>query len=215
MRLLVVAAWEPELTRFRERLAGATVDGIEVVTDTIGVGLVEAGIGMTRCVMGHAPDRAVLLGTAGALPRGKGQLAIGGVVVASAVQLVDAGILEGRSALPGPMPARVALDAGLHDALLTHGAKSVQIANTVGVTVDDPLAAALGAGDAHVEHLEAFAFARACAAANVPCGIVLGIANVVGARGRAEWLANHVQASAAAGDVAFAALPFLPRAPAR
>ena len=209
MRLLVVAAWEPELVRFRERMREVRVSGVDVVSEAIGVGLVESGMGMTRCVVRHAPDLALLIGTAGALPRAKGAVAIGDVVAGATVRIVDAGILDGRAALPAPMPKAADLDAAVLDALVRSGAKSVQIANTVGITVDDALAAALGAGVHHVEHLEGFAFARACAAAGVRCGIVLGIANTVGSRGRAEWLANHVQASAAAADVALAALPLL------
>ena len=66
-----------------------------------------------------------------------------------------------------------------------------------------------GNGDglaADVEHLEAFAFARACATARVPCARALGVANVVGSKGRAEWLAGHVGASEEAADVAWRAL---------
>ena len=203
MRLLVVAAWEPELARFRER---GGVDGVELVLAALGVGLVESTGAMTRCVVRYSPDAALLIGTAGALPRRDGELAIGEVVVGSAVRIVDAGILDGRSALPAPMPASAQLDEALHGVLVGRGAKSVQIANTVGITVDDALASQLGAGDEHVEHLEAFAFARACAAASVRGAVVLGIANGVGARGRAEWLANHTRVSGLAGDLAFDAV---------
>ncbi|CAN5916875.1 hypothetical protein BH11MYX4_BH11MYX4_63150 [soil metagenome] len=193
MKFLVVAAWEPELARFRERAGAAPIDGVELVLETLGVGIVEASLGMTRCVVRHTPEVALLIGTAGALPRADA-LGIGQVVVASAVRLVDAGILDGRAELPPPMPATARLDGAVHDVLVARGVKSVQIANTVGITVDDALAARLGAGDDHVEHLEAFAFARACAASSVRAGIVLGIANGVGARGHAEWLANHTRA---------------------
>ena len=208
VKLVVVAAWEPELARFREGLAGAGSGEVEVVLATLGVGAVEAAIGMTQCVARHAPDAALLIGTAGSLPRarGEGELAIGDVVVASAVRIVDGALLDGRAELPPPMPAVARTDAVLHGALAACGAKSVQIANPVGITVDDGLAARLGAGDDHVEHLEAFAFARACAAAQVRCGILLGIANGVGAHGRAEWLANHARASALAGELALSAI---------
>lgn len=212
-RLLVVAAWEPELLRFRERLAAAagagTLPEAEIALDTVGVGVVEAALGMTRCVMRHRPDVALLLGTAGVLPRPNAP-SIGDAVVASRVRLLDAAILEGAAQLPAPMPAQVTLDGAAHDALVAAGARSVQIANTVGITVDDVLAARIaGAASVEIEHLEAFAFARACAAAGVPCGIVLGVANVVGSRGRAEWLENHSAASARAADVAWDALTAL------
>ena len=209
LKLLVVAAWEPELVRLREHVDAAVPAEVELVLETLGVGIVEASLGMTRCVVRHAPELALLLGTAGALPR-TGAPRVGEVVAASRVRLVDAGVLAGTSQLPAPMPSEAALDLAIHDALVGAGARSVQIANTVGITVDDDQASRMAiAGSEDVEHLEAFAFARACASAAVPCGIVLGIANVVGARGRPEWFANHASASARAADVAWAALAAL------
>lgn len=210
LKLLVVAAWEPELSRLRERLSGEMAEGVELVLSTLGVGLVEASMAMTQRVVAEAPDAALLLGTCGAFgpePRA------GSVVAGAGVKLVDASVVEGTAALPAPMPAEAMFDRAMHDALVAAGAKSVQIANTVGITTDDALAArlALGSG-ADVEHLEAFAFARACAVGKVPCATALGIANVVGSRGRAEWLAGHVRASQEAADVAWLALPAIVRA---
>jgi nucleoside phosphorylase len=204
LKLLVVAAWEPELSRFRERLA-ETPPGVELVLATLGVGLVEAAIAMTQCVAREVPAVALLVGTCGAFgpaPRA------GSVVAGSRVTLVDASIVDGTSALPAPMPAECTFDRGMHDALVAAGAKSVQIANTVGITTDDQVAARLAVGSgADVEHLEAFAFARACAAARVPCATALGVANAVGSNGRDEWLAGHVRASQEAADLAWRALP--------
>lgn len=174
--------------------------------ETLGVGVVEASIAMTRCIARHRPAAALLLGTCGAFV-----LPVGVVVVGSSVRLVEGGIVDGDAALPAPMPAAASFDSTLHDTLVSAGAKSVQIANTVGITTSDALAARLAAtGD--VEHLEAFAFARACAAAEggpVPCVAALGVANAVGARGRDEWLANHESASAAAADLAWRAFAAL------
>jgi hypothetical protein len=111
------------------------------------------------------------------------------------------------------MPARATFDAAMLGALVAAGARSVHIANTLGITTDDSLASRLGHSTGPdgtppgVEHLEAFAFARACASHGVPCGAALGVANVVGASGRSEWLAGHTSASAKAADVAFDAIP--------
>lgn len=202
MRLLVVAAWEPELARFRSRADGAELAGVELAFEAIGVGVVEAAAGMTRCVIRHRPSAALLLGTCGAFA---GKRDIGDVVTAVDVHLVDAAVVDGKAAIPPPMPIAAAFDLALHDALVAAGAKSVHVANTVGITVDDDLAARLArSGD--VEHLEAFAFARACAAEGVPCAVSLCVANIVGARGRAEWLANHISASEKAADLAYDAL---------
>jgi nucleoside phosphorylase len=206
VKILVVAAWEPELARFRERLAAAREPReVEVVLETLGVGLVEVAISTTQCVARHRPDAALLLGTCGAFAAAG--LEVGSVVVAEGVRLTDAGVALGSSALPGPMPAHATFDVALHDALVAAGARSVQIANTVGITIDDELAARLSAGaSSDVEHLEAFAFARACAREAVPCAAALAVANAVGSNGRAEWLASHVHASASAADLAYDAL---------
>jgi nucleoside phosphorylase len=213
LKLLVVAAWEPELIRFRERsgISGAAArawkeeeDELMIAADTLGVGLVEAAIAMTQCIARHRPGAVVLLGTCGAFA--PSSLPNGSVVAAARARVVDVAVLDGLAALPGPMPPEVAFDPALHDALVEAGAKSVQIANTVGITTNDGLAKRLASSSCDVEHLEAFAVARACAVAGVPCGAALGIANVVGERGRAEWLANHERASALAADVAWSAI---------
>jgi futalosine hydrolase len=202
---LVVAAWEPELLRFRQRReASGTREGLEIVLETLGVGLVEAAIATTQCVARHRPDGALLLGTCGAFPTAG--LPQGTVVAAEGARLADAAVALGTSSLPDPMPAYAAFDVALHDALVASGARSVQIANTVGITTDDELARRLSAGGSDVEHLEAFSFARACARAGVPCGAALAVANAVGSKGRAEWLAGHVGASASAADLAYDAL---------
>lgn len=204
MRLLVVAAWEPELARLRARLAaGPTPRDLDVVLDILGVGLVEAAIATTQCVVRHRPDAALLIGTCGAFAGA--ELALGTVIAGADVRLADATLALGTAALPEPMPSHARFDPAICDALVAAGARSVQIANTLAITTDDQLAARLAAGGYDVEHLEAFAFARACARVDVPCGAALAIANAVGSGGRAEWLATHARASASAGDLAYEA----------
>jgi nucleoside phosphorylase len=207
--LLVVAAWEPELVRFREGV-GAGPPSLALAIGTLGVGLVDAAAETTRLLLQHRPSAAVLLGTCGVFVEAAPAFPLGSVVTGRVADLVEASVLAGTAALPAPMVVAAPFDGALHDALVGAGARSVRIANTVGITTDDALAARLAdKGARHVEHLEAFGFARACAAASVPCAASLGIANHVGARGRAEWLANHAHASARAAEVALGALPAL------
>jgi nucleoside phosphorylase len=207
LKLLIAAAWEPELSHLREGrgTSGLGLEGVTITLAPIGVGLVEAAIGMTRCIERHRPSLALFVGTAGSFAD-----ALFETVVGAKVHLVESSLVAAHAALPEPMPDEAVLDAELHAALVAAGGRSVQFASTVGVTVDDALAARLQAsrGD-DVEHLEAFAFARACAVAGVRCGILLGVANVVGSRGRAEWLANHVRVSTSVAEVALRALPSL------
>jgi hypothetical protein len=71
------------------------------------------------------------------------------------------------------------------------------VATTLAITTDDDVAAAMGDSvQADVEHLEAFAVGRACELAGVMFSAVLGVANIVGARGREQWRENHVRVGA-------------------
>jgi nucleoside phosphorylase len=88
-----------------------------------------------------------------------------------------------------------------HQALLRAGARVADVATTLAITVDDAAAALIArASTAHVEHLEAYGVAAACAARGIPFGAALGVANYVGARAREEWRAHHRTAAAAAVD---------------
>lgn len=201
MKFLVIAAFEPELVRFRELVRDEMA--AEVAIEAIGVGLVDAAIGMTRCIARHAPDRVLLLGTCGAFPsRG---LSIGDVVAGKSAHLA----CEPGAELPPPLRAHEDLDPTLHAALVAARAKSVQMTNTVGITVTD----VAPPSDRDVEHLEAFAVARACSVHRVPCGVALGVANMVGSTGRAEWRQHHVEASKRAAEVAWSALATLVTSP--
>jgi futalosine hydrolase len=200
MKLLVVAAWDPELERFRELTSAAAppLSSLSIVTEAVGIGPIDAAIGVTRCVEVVRPDALVFLGTGGAAPRAG--LRVGDVVAASSVRLVDAAAVEGRAALLPPYAEAIATDAALHQRLVDEGARACVVGNTLSVTTEDALASTLG-GAYEVEHLEAYAVARACGAA-CPCAIVLGVANMVGSRGRDEWRENHVRASSAAAEIA-------------
>lgn len=191
MRLLVVAAWEPELTRFRE-LASGTPD---IAVEPIGAGLVDAGIGLARALARHGPTHALLIGTCGALMRDLGRL---DMVCGTSVELVDS---------KGELPVEIAHQAEFDEELTKRitGVRHVKIVSTLGVTLDDAHANRLRVR-AQVEHAEAFAFARACALFGVPCASVLSVACNVGPNAREEWRVHNEGASALAAEVAFAAL---------
>ncbi|HEY1954712.1 MAG TPA: hypothetical protein VGH28_03855 [Polyangiaceae bacterium] len=179
--MLVLAAFPPELA--------ALDPGIERAT--VGVGLVDAALGAARVLATRKPREVVLVGTVGAYP-GSG-LGIGDVVRAEKVLLAAP-----SGALIEAISRRIDLDRSDPNDL-TLSARSVIVATTLAVTTDDTVASALEASTgAHVEHLEAFAVARACETAGVPFSAIFGVANIVGARGREEWRANHEAAAAAA-----------------
>jgi nucleoside phosphorylase len=190
-RVVVVAAFEPELLAFREALP-------EVRAVAVGIGLVDAALGTSALLARGGVDLLVLLGTCGVFHDDDAEA----VIVGSGAVLADPAAALGHAALPEPISARVAIAE-------TFGATTAlgEIATTVGVTTSDEAARALAqATRARAEHMEAYAVAKACMMHGARCGVILGAANVVGAQGRAQWRANHVAASARAAAFAARAL---------
>ncbi len=195
--VLLVAAFAPELEGLQSILGGAMraeVGGLLLCARPVGIGLVAAASGTAARLEALGPHAVVLIGTCGAYP--SSGLAIGDIALARTVVLVEPAVLEGRAAFPEPMSARVDPHAAMTAAIATAGGALVEVATTLAVTTDDGLASNLARRGA-VEHLEAFSVATACAAKNVPFAAALGVANVVGSRGRSQWRENHAAAGQA------------------
>jgi len=204
--VLLVAAFDPELAPFVAATAPAARSGLTsglarlgsqtVAVRAVGVGMPAAAAGAATAIAELAPRLVVLVGTCGAY-RASG-LAIGDVVVADGVRVADGFAVEGRAEFPAPMVTALASDPRPRTELVARGARSVDVATTLGITVDDASAARIAQGtQAQVEHLEAFGVAHACAVRGVPFAAVLGVANFVGTGAREEWRTNHHAASAA------------------
>jgi len=213
---LVVAAWDPELQHFREHLAARRAASqrsvgdhseVELQTAAVGVGLVEASLGAMRAFYAFQPSHALFIGTCGVfrVPDGSSTLEWGDAIAPRRVHLVDVDAVCNKSAFPGPMPREALFDEELRDQCVRAGAKAASAANPLTITTDDARANALArASGCEVEHLEVFAFARACAVCDIRGAAILGIANDVGASGRSQWATHHLEASARAADVALA-----------
>lgn len=196
--LLVLGAFPPEIATLAGRLPAG------VVAATCGVGLVEAALGAARELRATGAKNVVFLGTCGAF-EGAG-LAVLDVVTLARTRLASAGAAEGLAALPEPMTREVVADAPL-TAALAPGAVAVTVASTLALTVDDEAARALAhTTGAAAEHLEAFAVGLAAEQAGARFAAVLGVANLVGSRGREQWRANHQEASRRAAEALLAGL---------
>ena len=188
---LVLAAWEPEIAPLR-RLARA-IDPAWLALGTVGVGAVDAAIGAAAAIAAARPTRVIFVGTAGAYPRGRATAAIGTVAIAGELSLVSTAALRGDGYLPEPLATRAPTSGPLVAQLAACGqprrpvpvlAVACPIAVTRSATLGRHLAHGSGAA---LENLEAFAVARAAAAAGVEdMAAVLGIANRVGPRGHQE-----------------------------
>ncbi|MBK6460724.1 MAG: hypothetical protein IPF92_06920 [Myxococcales bacterium] len=191
--LLVLGAFPPEIAPLVGRLPPG------VVAATCGVGLVEASLGAAHELRVTGAKNVVFLGTCGAF-EGAG-LEVLDVVALARTRLASAGVAAGLAALPEPMARELVADAALTSALAP-GVAAVSGVTTLTLTVDDEAARALSRSTgAAVEHLEAFAVGLAAERAGARFAAVLGVANLVGARGREQWRANHDEASRRAAEV--------------
>jgi len=198
--VLVLAAFEPELSPLWKAL-GQHGDGrvgrLAVSGRVCGVGLATATAGAAAHIAAAGARVAVAVGTCGAYA-GSG-IPVGAVVVARRVVLADWGGMLGAAQSPDAVHPPWVTHAAVSRGLVSGGARPVDVATTLGVTVDDAAAARIErATGAHAEHMEAYGFAAACGGAGVAFTAVLGVANVVGSEGRAQWRSNHEATSAAA-----------------
>jgi purine-nucleoside phosphorylase len=210
---LVVSAWEPELAPLRRMLDGRAARGVALAA--AGVGAVDAAVGAARAIARARPRRVIFVGTAGVYPGAEPAPAIGAAVVAGDVHLVSTAALAATGYLPGPLAARAAAEPALARALRGPAPRAplAAVACPLAITRSAALARRIaGATGAALENLEAFAVARAAAAAGVSFAAVLGVSNRVGPRAHAEWRAHHEEASEAACRAVAA---FLVRGPSR
>lgn len=168
--------------------------------EVVGVGPVVAAANAARIIERQEPKAVIMIGTAGAYPGGP---PIGSAIVAKKLGLSYGVASMGMGYVPrAPQPIEV--DPSLYACL--------QLAKhnvlTVGaVTTNEQLAGRLSDGW-EVEHLEAYSVAFACQQRNIPCVVVLGIANEVGPLAHSEWLTNRDAAQKIARE---AILPLLQR----
>lgn len=206
---LVVSAWPPELRYLRRNLSTLpTALRRTVALGSIGVGLVEAGIGASRLLAAVGPRAVILVGTAGIYPGAAADFALGTALVADEIALVPE-ILPGRHAyLPEIVPSRERPTPKLTAALREAGAlASASVANPLAITATRKAASfAVQRSRCVLENLEAFALARAAASAKLPYAVVLGVANQVGPSAHVEWTRNAAAAAAAACEAVLALL---------
>ena len=199
IRTLVVSAFEPEIEPLRRLMRGAR----GIVLAPVGIGAIDAAVGAARAIAAARPTRVLFVGTAGIYSTAKAAgAAIGTAAVAGEIFCVSTAALKGEAYLPAPTILRSETSRRLREALLAGAPESTglvavacPLAITRSVALGRRIAAATGTT---LENLEAFAVARAAAAAGVEFGAVLGVANRVAPTGHDEWRRHHRDASRAA-----------------
>ena len=200
VRTLIVSAFEPEIAPLRRLVRGLR----GIVLEPVGIGAIDAAVGAAGAIARVHPARVLFVGTAGIYGREKeAREAIGTAMVAGEIVCMSTAALKGEAYLPGPMVGQVPTSRSLQTAL---GSGRAEQPRDVACPLAITRSAALGrriaeATGATLENLEAFAVARAAAAASVPFAAVLGVANRVGPTGHDEWQRHHRAASRAACEL--------------
>jgi len=201
-RTLVVSAWDPEVAPLARLLKARAGGAKRVELAAVGVGTVDAAVGAARAIAAAKPERVIFVGTAGVYPAAARKLPLGSAALAGELRLVSSATLRGDAYHPAPLVATAAATRALRDRVARAGGAAalpvVTVACPLAITQSTALARRIGKTGAALENLEAFAVARAAAAAGLPFAAVLGVSNVVGPRAHAEWRANHLIASRAA-----------------
>jgi futalosine hydrolase len=204
-RWLVLSAWDPELAGLQRGLATLPAALRQTITARpAGVGVVEAAVGATRAIAETRPTAVVFVGTAGLYPGRRPDLELAGVVAARRVVLVDSAVLRGQAFIPAPLPVITEVSPSLRERLVGRGVLVADVACPVGITKALTAARQIARDlDCDVENLEAFAVARAAAAASLPFAAILGISNPVGPAGHRAWKRHAEKAAEAACHAAW------------
>jgi futalosine hydrolase len=141
----------------------------------------------------------MFVGTAGSYPGRRPDFALTGVVAARRLFLWADGVATGDAYLPPALPATQESTVALRRVAAASGLLLADVACPLAITSRPaPVKRDSRAPACDVENLEAFAVARAAAAAGLPFAAILGISNAVGPSAHATWKRNATRAAAAA-----------------
>jgi nucleoside phosphorylase len=207
--VLIVAAAAPDLVGLRphlgDKLAGA-VRGLTVRTKVVGFGPGISGATTARGLLAITPRAVVLVGTCGVYP-GRGQYQPHDVLVATKVIALDHAVVQGGAEWPTPMSTELQASPAMVTGLVTgrHRTFAAPVTSPLALTRSDALAAsAAAATSAHAECVDALGVASAAVGAEIPFACVLGVANLVGSTGRADWHQFHREAVTQAANAVVA-----------
>jgi len=186
---LLLSAFAPELSGLDRRPPPGWVVALA------GIGAVTAAVETARLLREHRPRRVLFVGTCGAYDD---RLAVGDVIAAARAIATSVEEALGRAYRPAAETTR-------WQATWTLPLPAHDVAVPPAITLTAEGARAL-ARVAPVEHLELTGVLAACAAAGVPAGAILGVANRVGPDAHSEWKRENARVSA---RVVEAAAPFL------
>lgn len=190
MTLLLCSAFVPEIQVLRDTVAAAP----NVVTATLGVGLVSAASRISSILEHHSISRILFTGTCGVLT--PSPISIGDVVRAKTVYTGDVAAFSDATLIPDALPTS---DAPARFMTPPTPMPECDVFSPLSITHSEDGATVLRhqfpAGI--VENLECFAVAWNATLRAIPFEAILGVTNTIGPNGHAEWLAHHERVSIA------------------
>ncbi len=159
----------------------------------LGVGPIMAGVSAALQLSRRRCEGCLFVGTAGTYASGP---PVGSVIVSRRLGYASATAVIGAGYVPVPPPV---LDTPEWLRNLA-GVTQADVVTVDAITSSSAAAELLG-HTWQVEHMEAWAVARAASEVGIPFAAILGIANEVGPHAHAQWLANRAAAEASAREV--------------
>ncbi len=186
MTLLICAAFPPEIRDIEGRVTG------DVVTATLGVGLVSASSRISQLLERHGISRILFTGTCGIL--GPSPVSIGDVVRAKTIYSGDGETFNGANHIPDAMPTTVAPTQFLTPQKFI---QECDVLSPLSITLSKDGMDALRSRfpDGIAENLECFAVAWNAHQRRIPFEAILGVSNRIGPEGHTEWLEHHERVS--------------------
>lgn len=188
MTLLICSAFVPEIRLIQHHTHASP----NIVTATLGVGLVSAASRISSILEYLSISRILFTGTGGILT--PSPISIGDVVRAKTIHSGDVATFSGDNHTPELMPTTVI------PARFLNPKKPMQ-----DCAVFSPLAITHSENGANIlrdrfpdgitENLECFAVAWNAAQRGIPFEAILGVTNIIGSTGHAEWLIHHERVS--------------------
>lgn len=190
MTLLICSAFLPEIRLLQQHAQTFP----NVVTATLGVGLVSAASSISSILENQSITRILFTGTCGLLT--PTPIALGAIVRAKTIYSGDVTSFTGENFIPDIMPITVTPTRFMKPKTPLQDCD-----------VFSPLSITHSTGGADVlrkrfpdgvaENLECFAVAWNAAQREIPFEAILGVSNTIGPVGHAEWLTHHERVSQA------------------
>lgn len=199
----IVSAFDKEIEPLISELEAVEVEGShwivpsrKLVIAAVGVGYLEAAIGLEKLLVKYPETTGVLFtGSAGVYP-GVSSVTIGELVVCKDTMLCD-----GTAELGLGLYATIMEKGPYFSSLpMTQSLKSARVATLLALTKDNQLATTIQRNsEAELENMELFGIAQVCEQRSLPWNALVGITNTVGEEGHVQWKQNYRKVAQLAG----------------